>query len=327
MAAGERLIIRAPNHLGDLVMALPALAARPDADVVAAAAVAPLLELVPRAGAVIPLRRGARGFLAAAAAIRRRRPDRGVLLPPSFSSAALFRTAGVRRLRGLATDARAPLLADRLPRSLSHGAHRTALYLELVTGRPSSPVAPRLPVPDDLVARWRVRLGHQRPYIAVFPGGNASSRRWDPARFRAAVHELVGAGHDVVVLGGPAERELTRFVAADVAFDAGGRTDLPMLAAALAACHILLTNDSGPMHLAAAAGAETVSLWGAGDPRETGVLGAGHCLLRYPDLPCVPCVRNDCPRQGRGYRLPDAERECLQLIEVPEVLAAVGVRS
>src|SRR5690606_31342374 len=123
------------------------------------------------------------------------------------------------------------LLTERLPRSITRGCHRTALYLELVTGQPAAPVAPRLPVPAELITQWRRLLGHERRYVAVFPGGNASSRRWDRTRFRATVHETAAAGHDVVVLGGPAERELTRFVAGDVAFDAGGRTDLPMLAA------------------------------------------------------------------------------------------------
>jgi ADP-heptose:LPS heptosyltransferase len=96
-----------------------------------------------------------------------------------------------------------------------------------------------------------------------------------------------------------------------------------MLAAGLAECDILITNDSGPLHLAAAAGTRTLSLWGAGDPAETGVRGAAHTLLRHPELPCVPCVRNECPRHGAGYVLPEAERECLQLIRAADVLSAV----
>ena len=324
--ADEAVVVRAPNHLGDLVMALPALQAAPAADVVVARPLAPLLALEPRAGRIIALARGARGFAAAAAALRGRRYQRGILLPPSFSSAALMRAGGVRRLRGLATDPRAPLLHDAVPRSRATARHRSALYLELVTGQAAEPSAPRFRVPTHEIARWRTLLGHDRPYVAVFPGGNASSRRWDPTRFAAVVQALVAEGREVVVLGGAQERAVTAAVAAGGAFDAGGRTDLPMLAAALAECHILLSNDSGPLHLAAAVGVPTVSLWGAGDPRETGVLGEAHRLLRHPELPCVPCVKNECPRRGRGYRLPDAERECLQLIEVPDVLSAIRAR-
>jgi ADP-heptose:LPS heptosyltransferase len=77
------------------------------------------------------------------------------------------------------------------------------------------------------------------------------------------------------------------------------------------------------MHLAAAVGTPVVSLWGAGEPRETGPLGPRHAVLRHPELPCVPCRRNACPRSGRGTFLPEAARECLALVTVDEVLAAV----
>ncbi len=125
----------------------------------------------------------------------------------------------------------------------------------------------------------------------------------------------------VVVFGGPSERDLTAIVAGRSAFDAGGRTDLPLLAAGLASCDILVTNDSGPMHLAAATGTTTLSIWGPGNPASTGPRGTGHRLIRRADLPCVPCVKNACPRRGAGFILPDAELECLNLITPTEVLA------
>ena len=62
-----------------------------------------------------------------------------------------------------------------------------------------------------------------------------------------------------------------------------------------------------------------VSLWGAGFPHRIGPLVPGHRLLRRTDLPCVPCVRNQCPRRGRGTILPEAERECMALLEVDQV--------
>ncbi|HEU4629856.1 MAG TPA: hypothetical protein VFS08_08915, partial [Gemmatimonadaceae bacterium] len=57
-------------------------------------------------------------------------------------------------------------------------------------------------------------------------------------------------------------------------------------------------------------------------PTVTAPLGPGQRLLRHPELPCVPCVKNDCPRSGRGYILPEADTECLHLISVDEVAAA-----
>jgi ADP-heptose:LPS heptosyltransferase len=140
------------------------------------------------------------------------------------------------------------------------------------------------------------------------------------------VRRLAGDGIRVVVFGGPQERALGAAVAGGVALDVAGRTDLPLLAAGLADCDLVITIDSGPMHLAAAVGTPTISLWGAGNPTVTGPGGAGHELLRHAELPCVPCGKNVCPRKGRGHVLEDAERECLRLIDVATVEAAVRGR-
>lgn len=327
-------IIRTPNHLGDLVMSLPALAAAPAADLVVAAWLAPLVALLPREGAVIPLRRGSGELLAAARAIRRRPHASGVLLPPSFSSALLFRLGGVRRVRGSATDGRGWLLSEPLPRRLLRDRHRASLYMELVTARtPTELPRPVLPVPEDVRERWN-RTWHEaarqagfpareeRLVAGVFPGSNARARRWDGERFADVVRRLRAQDVHVLVFGAASEAALTREVAGRYGLDLGGRTDLPVLAAALESCDILLTNDSGPMHLAAAVGTRTLVVSGPADTKETAPVGDGHVYLQRLDLPCVPCVRNECPRRGAGYILPEAERECLRLIEVPDVLTA-----
>jgi ADP-heptose:LPS heptosyltransferase len=327
-------IIRAPNHLGDFVMALPALAAAPDAHVVVIRWLVPLARLLPRSGSVIPLDRGARGLADAAAAVRRLRPARGTLLPPSFSSALLFRLGGARRIRGVATDRRRLLLDDVVPRSRLSGRHRTDLYLELVTGEPPSDGAPvpvpALDVPATLRVAWRDVLdgdspaswSEDAPLAGIFPGSNASSRRWEPARFAETARRLAGHGVRVVVFGGAGEAELTKAVAGAAGLDMGGRTDLPLLAAALESCDLLITNDSGPMHLAAAVGTPVLDITGPADPRQTAPRGDGHRILQRLDLPCVPCVRNDCPRSGPGYILPSADRECMMLIDSGEVFEA-----
>ncbi len=313
-------------------MALPALAAAPGADVLVARGLVSLLSLVPERSAprrVIPVERGWRGMVRAAATLRRGEYRRGVLLTPSFSSALMMRLGGVRERRGTATDGRSALLTDRVPPGSVAGLHRAAAYVALVTGSvPDRVPVPRLEVLDELRDQWRRLAGlADGPVIGIFPGGNATSRRWEADRYAEVARRLAQEGARVVVFGGPSERALAARVAGDVALDVAGRTGLPLLAAGLEACDLLVTNDTGPMHLAAAVGTPTISLWGAGDPVETGPLGAGHVLLRRAELPCVPCVRNECPRRGRGYILPEAERECLRLIEVADVLAAVASQS
>lgn len=323
-AAGERTVVRAPNHLGDVVMALPALRAAA-ADVLIAAPLVPLLALPGGTGTrILPLERGMRGFADAARRLRAGGYRRGILLAPSLSSALLMRAGGVARVRGTATDRRSLLLDEPLPRDILPGTHRSAAYWRIVTGAmPGDPPVPVLRVPASAEAAFRRLLPDSgRPLAGLFPGSNASSRRWQPDRFGALAVALSREGWQVVVFGGPGETRLTAHVAGSHAIDLGGRTSLPELAAGLAACHVVISNDSGPLHLAAAVGTPVVGLFGAGDPVATRPLGEHSHILRHPELPCVPCVKNKCPRRGAGYILADAERECLRLIEVLDVLQA-----
>ena len=303
-SAARRCIVRAPNHLGDVVLALPALRAA-NADVLVRESVAGLLHLAGLTGRIIPFR----GISDATRALRAARYERGVLLPPSFSSALIFVLGGVHKRRGTDTDRRRLLLTDAIPVESFHGMHRAAQYMALVGSAVAkgAVLLPRLDVP---------RVAHEGRVIGVFPGGNARSRRWEPDRFAELVRRLARRGDQVRVFGGPTERELTARVAGDAAIDLGGKTDLAQLAAGIASCDLLVTNDTGPLHLAAAVGTPTVSLWGAGDPLVTGPLGIGHRMLRHPELDCVPCTKNDCPLAVDRYR-------CLNLITVDDVEAVI----
>jgi ADP-heptose:LPS heptosyltransferase len=130
------------------------------------------------------------------------------------------------------------------------------------------------------------------------------------------------------VLGGPGEAELTAAVSAGApgALDVGGRTDLVDLAAVLSLCDLVVTNDTGPMHLAGAVGTPTVSLWGPSDPSEVRQVGAPDTRVTGPELPCKPCYRNHCGRRGAGTLLADAHEECMRLIEIRDVLGAVAAK-
>jgi heptosyltransferase II len=299
------VIVRAPNHLGDVVLALPALRAA-NADVLVRSSLAPLLELAQLNGRVLPLS----GTLSGARALRAARYTRGVLLPPSFSSALIFALGGVTARRGADTDRRGFLLTDSVPAESLRGLHRSVQYMILV-GAEAKNVVPRLEIAAAAVAEFKTIVGGDK-IIGVFPGGNAPSRRWAPERFAELVRRLAKRTERVVVFGGPNERDLTAQVAGATAVDLGGRTGLAQLAAGIASCELLVTNDTGPLHLAAAVGTPTVSMWGAGDPRVTGPLGANHRLLRHPELDCVPCTKNECP-------LAVEKKKCLTLITVDDV--------
>ena len=100
--------------------------------------------------------------------------------------------------------------------------------------------------------------------------------------------------------------------------DAGGATDLPGLAALLSVCQLVVTNDTGPMHLAGAVGTPTVTLWGPSDPAEVCPVGARDAQVTGAPLPCKPCFKNECPRSGAGTLLPEAHEECMRLIKVDD---------
>jgi len=321
----DGLVIRAPNHLGDVVMALGALRDR-GGDVVVVSSLAPLLEMAGIKGRIIPFRRGPQGWFEVMEQLRTRRYERGILLSGSFSAALLFRAAGVRHLRGMSGDARDHLLAEAVPRSLFAGNHRVE-NLRLLAGLPPlerlepHPIVP----PAVAIALWQEQLGTgPGRLVGLFPGSNASARRWGADRFAAVGRALLEQGARVVVLGAPSESGLTATVAAGHPgiMDLGGRTDLPGLAAVLSLCDLFITNDIGPMHLALAVGTATITLWGSSDPSEVHPLGAGDVRVRGADLPCAPCKKNVCPRTGPGTRLPEARNECMNLIETGSVLAA-----
>ena len=317
-------LIRAPNHLGDVVMALPAIRAH-RGDVLVTRWLAPILEMAPLDGDVIPFDRGFRGWRRVTGELRRRGYSGGVLLTPAFSAAWLMRWGGVRRLRGTATDGRSLLLEDRIPVHALRGHHRIDQY-RLLLGQETGvePGTVELSPPSEETAAWRCRLPGGRTLVGLFPGANAPARRWPAERFAELAKALSDDHIQIVVLGGEAEKPLTSRVAAAAppALDLGGATGLRGLAAVLSLCSVVVTNDTGPMHLASAVGTRTVTVWGPSDPGEVRPTGPGHRLVRGPVLPCKPCFKNDCPRVGVGTHSPDAHEECMRLIATEDVVAA-----
>jgi len=326
-----RRVIRAPNHLGDVVAALPAMV-EDGSDVLVVRRLAPLVEMAGTPGDVIPFDRGAAGFARAVAELRRRAYQRGVLLTAAFSAAWLFRWGGVSHLRGTATDGRSWLLRERVAPESLRPYHRIDAFRLLLGAEPGESRGRlrghRLVPPEASVALWRALLpSGAGPLVGLVPGANAPARRWPAERFAELAGRIAARGARLVVMGGAGEVSLTARVAAGApgALDAGGRTDVVDLAALLSLCELVVTNDTGPMHLAGAVGTSTVSLWGPSDPREVRQVGAPDVRVTGADLPCKPCYRNHCARRGEGTLLADAHEECMRLIGVQEVASAVEV--
>lgn len=220
--------------------------------------------------------------------------------------------AEVRRL--VASDPRVSEPTFSPSASSSHQMHH---YLHLVAalGASADPVPPRIEIGDDEVRAVQKRFGptvpidHSRPLFGLNPGAEyGPAKRWPRERFVAAAIALQRETKcRWWIFGGPADRELATSIAQEVAAaqpnDQGsvrsvaGETSLRELCAALKACHLVLTNDTGPMHLAAAVGTSVIVPFGSTSPELTGPGMPGddaHKLLRA-QVPCSPCFLRECP--------------------------------
>ncbi|HEY3941818.1 MAG TPA: glycosyltransferase family 9 protein [Acidimicrobiales bacterium] len=154
-------------------------------------------------------------------------------------------------------------------------------------------------------------------FVVVHPGASMPARTWEPARFAALCTALVARGEQVLVTGGPDEKDLTASVAGSSgAVDLGGRTSLRALAGLLARAGAMVCGNTGPAHLASAVGCPVVSLFAPTVPAvRWRPWRVPHVLLGDQDLACAGCRARNCPKEAHP---------CLTGVEVDEVLTAIG---
>ncbi|MDD5712982.1 MAG: glycosyltransferase family 9 protein [Smithellaceae bacterium] len=150
-------------------------------------------------------------------------------------------------------------------------------------------------------------------FIAVSPVALWKTKLWSDEKFAALCDMMISRLGVKVVLTGGAAAPLMRIgnLMKENAVNLGGKTTLKDLAALYRRAALVVTTDSGPMHLAAATGTPVIALFGPTDPRRTGPYGAGHTVLQK-SLPCVPCFKKNCEKM-----------DCMRGIGVDEVFAAV----
>jgi lipopolysaccharide heptosyltransferase II len=232
--------------------------------------------------------------------LRARRYDHVLLAPTSFGSAWRALRGGIRGRHGFATSRRGLLLSTRRPASgYRRDRHQVENYRELagLLGDPRPEDVPHVRVNDV----WRVGAARlwpagAAPRVVLQPGATyGPTKRWDPERFAAVGAALAKDGADVAVVGGPGDREPVSEVLAAFpdARDLCGRTSTGELAAVLEGADLVITNDTGPMHLAAAVGTPTVAIFGSTSPTWTAPYGEGHRVLHEPP-PCNPCFQREC---------------------------------
>jgi heptosyltransferase-2 len=326
LSARERFLIRLPNWLGDVLMARPLLhslrRARPDSLLIGVGP-AHLLGLL--AGDRVfdeahswPGDAGGRRRLAAA--LRESRPDVALVLPPSFSSAWFAWRTGARARLGYAHDGRSFLLTAAARRGARGDLHLSREYLELVAPLGVPGFDPPVLASSELGGRRaRERLvelgieGHRFALLA--PGARfGPAKRWPVERFAALGRALVALGWRVVACGAEDDLAACDAVAEAIgpqAASLAGRTDLETQGALCAAAAVVVSNDSGLAHLAAASGAPTVVVFGSTSSAWTAPLGPRVRVIQKAPV-CSPCFRRTC---AIGYR-------CLTAVDVDRVARA-----
>ena len=317
-----KTLVRAVNWLGDAVMCVPALrevrAAFPDDEIVIVARpwVADLYAREPFCDRIIayPKDAGVRGKWSLATALREERFDRAILLQNAFDAALIGWLARAKERVGYARDGRSFLLTKPVERPLAGEIpeHQRFYYLELLR---------RAGVIDELPECADIRLGGvpqakengrslwaalglpQGPWIGVSPGAAyGGAKRWLPERFAAAAERLADdLGARVAIFGSPAEADLAADIANRIgarAYALAGQTSLSDYIDLAATCSVYLTNDSGPMHVAAALGVPTVAVFGATDHIATGPSASWAKVVRQP-VECSPCLLRECPIDHR----------------------------
>ena len=319
-----RILIRASNWLGDSIMSIPAARAikrgRPDARVIVAAPekIASVWKLVPEVDEMIVFK--SQSLLATVRLLRQQKSfDVAIAFPNSLRSALELFFAAIPRRVGYRGHFRSALLNQivREPRKPGPVRHQSERYLRIAEncGADISHWRDDLGVvPNISGATERVTPGLK---LALCPGAEyGPAKRWFPERF-AEVAEKICDEMDAkwILFGAITEADVGDRIAAllgNRCVNRVGRTTIDQLIEELRECRLLLTNDTGTMHLAAILGVPVAAVFGSTEPSLTGPLGAGHIVIRH-HVECSPCFLRECPIDFR----------CMNAISVDQVCDAV----
>jgi lipopolysaccharide heptosyltransferase II len=316
------LLIR-PGGIGDAILLLPVVRA--------------LKKAYPRAAIdVLAEKRNGQGF-SFSPHVRRiflydRGPDLWAVLRRRYDvvidteqwhrlSAVVARLIRSSRKIGFGTNERKKLFTHAIP--YAHEDYEADSFFHLVAPLGLTPPAALETPFIEIASAARKRAGELlgevrlRPFVVLFPGASIPERRWGAQKFRDVVLALANAGVASVIVGGGEDAdEGAKIVTGTPGLNLAGQTSLPETAALIDQSSVLVSGDSGVLHLGAALGKPTVSLFGPGIVKKWAPRGPQHIVLNK-NLPCSPCTKF-------GYTLEcSSGAPCLQEITVEEVAESV----
>ncbi len=327
----KRILIRGTNWLGDAVMTTPALerlrASFPEAHIalLATPLTAGLFQGSPLDNEIIEYRRreqGVKAFFDAIRQIRSGRFDVSLLFQNAFEAALLAWLGGIGVRIGFAEQGRSALLTHKLHRGAEHrNRHQTNDYLDIVAeservclGQSFKPEI-EMPLPSLVAtlaqrqaAKGKLRhfeITDHHPLIALNTGAtNSRAKCWPADRFAELADRLnKELNAQIVLIGGEAERDYADNVFRQIGkrhtVNLAGKTSMPELIGLLAECDLLVSNDTGPAHVAAALGTPTLTIFGPTNEFETSPTGLHSQLIRAGNIECARCMHRDCPIDHR----------------------------
>jgi len=319
----KRILIRAPNWIGDCVMAMPAvqrLRERFQSSHIAMLAKEKVLDLWkgnPHLDQLIPY--------AELDSVRAGNFEMAILFPNSFRVAWEAKQAGISLRVGYSGHWRRWLLTDVITGDSwnkptdSHFVHHYLSFSKHLGGSAELAI-PKITLSSEELTGVDELLGDVKKDVlcALAPSAEyGPAKRWLPERFVAAARQISEQrGAKWIIVGGPNDVSICQPVAEGIgshAINLVGKTTLRQLCAVLARSRVLLTNDSGAMHVGYAVGTRVVAIFGSTEHAATGPVGAGHVVVRNK-VDCSPCFLRECPIDFR----------CMKRIEVDEVVSRVS---
>lgn len=331
----ERILIRGVNWLGDAVMTIPALRsirqAYPKAHIalLVKPTVAKLFEAAPYIDEIILYDRqhsGMRGKLRLGRELRTHNFTHAILLQNAFDAALIAWLARIPNRIGYSRDGRGMLLTQAIPfNGEDRKLHHIDYYLDMLKSAGIAAVKsePWLELTlSERKAAFELIAPMRRPIVGLNPGAAfGSAKHWPVDRFKRVAESVINElGGSVIVFGGPAELDIAARIGGTAVVPKGrllplaGMTTVRELMALIAACDVLVSNDSGPMHIGYAVRTPLVGIFGSTEPDLTGPLARkGNIVLRGKSA-CTPCFERTC-------KLPRIE--CMESISVDAVMGAV----
>jgi heptosyltransferase-2 len=324
----KKILIRGPNWIGDSVISIPVIKAvrqnYPESYIglVLRAGPAELLQALPYADKIYIEDRDDK-------VITGEKFDLGIILPNSFSSALKFWRWGVKERVGYPSEHRGIFLTKKVPAANKpRSAHLAEEYFQILRTAGMKIIETK---PEFFIPRQNLRKAEEilkkcnftkiNKITGICPGAAyGPAKIWPKERFLNIINRLIKEkDSNIIVFAGPKEQETVNFLLQNTKYRVSiiicPADDIMTSAALMKECGLFITNDTGPMHIAAALGVPTIAIFGSTNPVWTAPLGEKTKVI-YKHLDCSPCYSRVCKKNKMYY-------ECLTKIAEEDVFTEI----